>query len=149
MEDRAVEEIKRHFDVVAEGLKDEIKLIAEGHILLNKKIDDLREDVVELRKENAEEHALLNKRIDDLRKENAEEHALLNKRIDDLRKENAEEHALLNKRIDDLRKENAEEHREILSAIKFSYAELDHRIVALEEKFANIEKRVSRLESPR
>ncbi len=49
MEDRAVEEIKRHFDVVAESLKDEIKLIAEGYSLLNEKID-------ELRKENAEEH---------------------------------------------------------------------------------------------
>ena len=59
MEDRAIEEIKRHFDVVAESLKDEIKLIAEGHILLNKKIDDLGEGVDDLRKENAEEHALL------------------------------------------------------------------------------------------
>ena len=49
MEDRAVEEIKRHFDVVAESLKDEIELIAEGYIALNKKMD-------ELRKENAEEH---------------------------------------------------------------------------------------------
>jgi len=56
VEDRAVEEIKRHFDVVAESLKDEIKLIAEGHILLNKKIDDLGEGVDDLRKENAEEH---------------------------------------------------------------------------------------------
>ncbi len=149
MEDRAVEEIKRHFDVVAESLKDEIKLIAEGHVLLNKTIGDLREDIDELRKENAQEHAILNRRIDDLRKENAEEHALLNRRIDDLRKENAEEHAMLNQRIDDLRRENAEEHREILSAIKFSYAELDHRIVALEDKFADIEKRITRLESLR
>jgi len=130
VEDRAVEEIKRHFDVVAESLKDDIKLVAEGHVLLNKTIGNLREDV------------------DEFRKENAEEHAILNKRIDELRKENAEEHAILNKRIDDLRKENAEEHREILSAIKFSYAELDHRIVALEDKFADIDKRVSRLESP-
>ena len=130
MEDRAVEEIKRHFDVVAESLKDEIKLIAEGHVLLNKTIGNLREDV------------------DEFRKENAEEHALINKRIDEFRKENTEEHAILNKRIDELRKENAEEHREILSAIKFSYVELDHRIVVLEEKFANVDKRVSRLESP-
>jgi len=87
-------------------------LIAEGHVLLNKTIGNLREDV------------------------------------DEFRKENAEEHAILNNRIDEFRKENTEEHGEILSAIKFSYAELDHRIVALEEKFASIEKRVSRLESP-
>ena len=69
MEDRAVEEIKRHFDVVAESLKDEIKLIAEGHVLLNKTIGDLREDVDEFRKENAEEHAILKKKIDDVRKD--------------------------------------------------------------------------------
>jgi hypothetical protein len=37
VEDRAVEEIKRHFDVVAESLKDEIKLIVEGYNLLNEK----------------------------------------------------------------------------------------------------------------
>jgi len=106
VEDKIAEEIKRHFDVVAEDLKDEIKLVAEGYSLLSEKIDGLRE-------------------------------------------ENAEEHATLNKRIDGLRKENAEEHQEILSAVKFSYAELDHRIVALEEKFANIEKRMSRLETIR
>ena len=87
VEDRAVEEIKRHFDVVAESLKDEIKLIAEGHILLNKKIDDLGEGVDDLRKENAEEHALINKRIDDFRKENAEDHAVLKKKIDDVRRD--------------------------------------------------------------
>ena len=148
MEDRAVEEIKRHFDVVAESLKDEIKLIAEGHVLLNKKIDDLREDVDEFRKENTEEHTILNKRIDELRKENTEEHTILNERIDELRKENEEGHAVLSNRIDEFRKENAEEHGEILSAIKFSYAELDRRIVVLEDRFADIEKRVSRLESP-
>lgn len=106
MEDKIAEEIKRHFDVVAEDLKDEIKLVAEGYSLLSEKIDGLRE-------------------------------------------ENAEEHAILNKRIDGLREENAKEHQEILSAIKFSYAELDHRIVALEDKFTNIEKRVSRLETVR
>jgi len=105
VEDRAVEEIKRHFDVVAESLKADIKLIAEGHVLLNKKIDDLGEGVDDLRKENAEEHALINKRIDEFRKENAEEHALINKRIDEFRKENAEEHAILNKRIDEFGKD--------------------------------------------
>jgi len=88
VEDKTAEEIKRHFDVVAESLKDEIKLVAEGHSILDRKIDEFR-------------------------------------------------------------KENAEEHREILSAIKFSYAELDHRIVTLENKFTDVEKRVSRLEALR
>ena len=88
MEDKIAEEIKGYFDVVAEDLKDEIKLVAERYSLLNEKIDELR-------------------------------------------------------------KENTEGHQEILSAVKLSYAELDHRIVALEEKFTDIEKRVSHLETVR
>jgi len=113
VEDKTAEEIKRHFDVVAESLKDEIKLVAEGHSILDRKVDGL------------------------------------DRKVDKLRKENAEEHAGINTRIDALRKENAEEHREILSAIKFSYAELDHRIVTLENKFTDVEKRVNRLEALR
>jgi len=95
VEDKTAGEIKRHFDVVAESLKDEIKLVAEGHSILDRKMDGL------------------------------------------------------DRKVDKLRKENAEEHREILSAIKFSYAELNHRIVTLENKFTDVEKRVNRLEALR
>ncbi len=95
MEDKTAEEIKRHFDVVAESLKDEIKLVTEGHSILDRKMDGL------------------------------------------------------DRKVDKLCKENAEEHREILSAIKFSYAELNHRIVTLENKFTDVEKRVNRLEALR
>ena len=35
-------ETRRHFDVVAEGLHDQIKLIAEGHSALTESISDLR-----------------------------------------------------------------------------------------------------------
>lgn len=49
MQDKAVEAIKRHFDVVAESLGQDIKLIAEGHVILNGKLD-------EFRKENAKTH---------------------------------------------------------------------------------------------
>jgi len=102
VEDKTAEEIKRHFDVVAESLKDEIKLVAEGHSILDRKMDGLDKKV-----------------------------------------------GGLDKKVDKLRKENAEEHREILSAIKFSYAELNHRIVTLENKFIDVEKRVNRLEALR
>jgi len=102
VEDKTAEEIKRHFDVVAESLKDEIKLVAEGHSILDRKMDGL------------------------------------DRKVDGL-----------DRKVDKLRKENAEEHREILSAIKFSYAELNHRIVTLENKFTDVEKRVNRLEALR
>ena len=109
MEDKTAEEIKRHFDVVAESLKDEIKLVAEGHSILDRKMDGLDKKV-----------------------------GGLDKKMDGL-----------DRKVDKLRKENAEEHLEILSAIKFSYAELNHRIVTLENKFIDVEKRVNRLEALR
>ena len=51
MEDKQVEEIKRHFDVVVEGLRDEIKLVGEGHDIIRKEIQTLREEVKEEFKE--------------------------------------------------------------------------------------------------
>lgn len=82
------EETRRHFDVVAEGLRGEIRLVAEGHVGFGRQLQALRE-------------------------------------------------------------ENDSAHREILSAIKFSYAELDRRISRLESVTAHLETRLSRLESGR
>jgi len=56
MESSEREEIKRHFDVIAENLRDDIKGIAEGHGMLNRKLDTVQEDPNSLRKENAGEH---------------------------------------------------------------------------------------------
>jgi hypothetical protein len=42
MEDKQVEEIKRHFGVITESLKDEIKLVAEGHDLVREDIQTVR-----------------------------------------------------------------------------------------------------------
>ncbi len=55
MDKQAVEEIKQHFGVVAEGLESKIEIIAEGHALLRSEmkssIGDLRSEVGELRSE--------------------------------------------------------------------------------------------------
>ena len=88
MEDKQVEEIKRHFDVVVEGLRDEIKLVGEGHDIIRKEIQTFREEV-------------------------------------------------------------KEEFKEVKSAIKFSYADLDRRITFLENKYENIERRLRKLETSR
>lgn len=74
MESHEVEEIKRHFDVIAESLRGDIKAIAEGHSLLNEKLDILRE-------ENAGEHKELHKEIVSVRED-----------LNTLREENAKEH---------------------------------------------------------
>jgi len=47
MEGEWVEEIKRHFGVIAESLRDDIKLVAEGHDVLRHSIEDPREGVKE------------------------------------------------------------------------------------------------------
>jgi len=60
----------------------------------------------------------------------------------------AEGVANLNEKFDremtSLREENEQAHREILSAIKFSYAELDQRIRVLESGFQTLKVRMDR-----
>lgn len=83
-----MEEVKRHFDVVAEGLRGEIRQVAEGVALVNEGLD---------------------------------------------------------RQIH----ENETAHREILSAIRFSYAELDQRIRSVETEVAELKSRLTRLEADR
>jgi len=63
----------------------------------------------------------------------------------------AEGVANLNEKFDremtSLREENEQAHREILSAIKFSYAELDQRIRVLESGFQTLTGRIDRLDA--
>lgn len=88
--DQKFEESKRYFGVVAEGLRSEIRQVAEGVANVDEKLD---------------------------------------------------------REITALREENEQSHREILSAIKFSYAELDRRIRTLEEDFLMLKDRLDRLEA--
>jgi len=110
MESEVIEEIKRHFDVVAESLRGDIKVIAEGHTILNRKIDEFRD-------ENEKAHQEMRKEM---------------------------WHA-----VKGLSKENEKAHQEILSAIKFSYAELDRRLTILEDKYVNLNTRVKKIEISR
>jgi threonine aldolase len=54
MESSQVKEIKRHFDIVAEGLRDEIKTVAEGVVGLKEQFE---KEITEFRKENKEAHS--------------------------------------------------------------------------------------------
>lgn len=40
-----MEEVKRHFGVVANGLRSDIRLVAEGHAALDLKFDTMRQEV--------------------------------------------------------------------------------------------------------
>ncbi len=45
MEKDDIEEIKRHFGVIAEGLRNEIRHVAEGHEVIQQEIQEFREEV--------------------------------------------------------------------------------------------------------
>lgn len=44
MEEKQVEEIKRHFGVVAEALRGDIRQIAEGHSVIRHEIQEIRKE---------------------------------------------------------------------------------------------------------
>jgi len=90
-----IEQIKRHFNVVMESLREDIKTIAEGYNLLNEKLDTLRE-------ENEKEHKEIRREIISVWQE-----------LNTLREENEKEHRELHQKIDTLREENEKEHREL------------------------------------
>jgi len=136
MDSKVIEEIKRHFDVVVESLRSDIKLIAEGHIILNRKIDELHEENEKAHQQMREE---MWRAVRDLSRENEKAHQ-------QMREENEKAHQQLYQEINGLREENEKAHQEILSAIKFSYAELDRRLTILENKYINLENRLKKLE---
>jgi len=113
MESREVEEIKRHFDVVAESLRSDIKAVAEGHSVLNRKIDNLRKELSALREENAKEHKAM---MEWAEKEHQK-----------MREENQREH-------ERMMEENRKEHQEIISKLDLSYTDLHRRMSILENK---------------
>jgi len=88
MEKDEIEEIKRYFSVVAEGLKHKIHLIAESILNVDEKMERFRQEA-------------------------------------------------------------REEFKEVKSMIKFSFAELDHRITVLESEVMSLKSRLDRLETQR
>lgn len=70
-------EAKRHFGVLAEALKDDIRLLAEGHGILQNQMENTRKEIAEFRRDHEKSN------------------------------------------------------KDLLSAIKFSYSDLDHRLTSL------------------
>ena len=52
----------------------------------------------------------------------------------------------LNRRMDNFEKRNEEQHKDILAAVKFSYAELDKRITTLESEVKDLKLRMDKIE---
>ncbi|HTO77612.1 MAG TPA: hypothetical protein VMQ61_16180 [Thermoanaerobaculia bacterium] len=117
MDSETVEEIKRHFNVVAEGLRSE----TQG---LRSEVGELRSEVGELRSETQ-----------GLRSEVGEIRRHFNVVAEGLRSEMrtlAEGLEATNGRIDGILTRMAEEFRDMRAVIRLSFGELDKRIRVLE-----------------
>jgi uncharacterized protein involved in exopolysaccharide biosynthesis len=84
------EEIIQQFHVSTEGVRDEVKQVAEGVATANEKLDKIHKE---------------------------------------------------------LKTEIQETRQEVLAAVKFSYAELDKRLTALEQEFLDLKLRVEKIEN--
>ena len=122
------EETRRHFDGVAEGLRSDIRLLAEGHAALVEKVDhlDAKVDRLETKVDRLEI------RMDHL--ETRLDH--LETRMDGFEA-----------KLDDFIVETRTNFEEVRASIKFSYAELDRRITFLEAGFKELSARVASIES--
>jgi len=54
---------------------------------------------------------------------------------------------IFDRRIDELERKMDQNHQDVLAAIKFSYAELDKRIITLEFQMKQLDERLRRVES--
>ena len=135
MESREVEEIKRHFDVVAESLRSDIKAVADNLSVLNRKIDNLHEELIVLREENAKEHKAMMEWIE---KEHQKMREESEKRFKALMEWGEREHGKMMERNEEKHKlmmeENRKEHQEIISKLDLSYTDLHRRMSILENK---------------
>ena len=122
------EQTRRHFDVVAESLKSEIRVIAEGHGVLVEKIDGLgtRMDHLETKVDRLET------KVD-----------ALDARMDSL--ETKVDH--LETKLDGFIVVTRTNFDEVRAAIKFSYAELDRRVAHLESFVQDLSTRMQRIEA--
>ncbi len=150
------EQTRRHFDVVAESLKSDIRLLAEGHGVLVEKIDGLgtRMDSLETKVDHLETKVdSLETKVDHL--ETKVDH--LEVKVDNLEtkvdnlgtKVDHLETRMdgLETKLDGFIVETRTNFEEVRASIKFSYAELDRRLTFLESGFKDLSSRMATLEA--
>ena len=167
MDKQAVDEIKQHFGIVAEGLESKIELIAEGHALLRAEmkagIGGVKTEVGELRSEVnvvRSEVGGLTSEVGELRSEVnvvKSEVGGLRSEVGELRSEVnvvkcevgglRSEVGELRSDVGSFRTEVKQEFSDVRSMIKLSYAEIDTRIGNLERDLADLKARVESVEA--
>jgi len=127
------EEIVQQFHVSTEGIRDEVKQVAEGVAAVDEKIERTRQ---ELREE-----------IDNKTQPIAQAVISLQGQVSALQGQVTALDAKVDRTHQELKTEIQETRQEILAAVKFSYAELDKRLTSLEQEFLDLKARVIKIES--
>ena len=147
------EEIVRQFHIISEDVISHLKVVAEGVLSVDEKVErtrlELKSEIHEIRKENQE----IRVDVQEIRKENQEirgEVQEIRSDVQDIRKENQEIRSdvqEIRSEIQEIRIEVQETRKEILAAVKFSYAELDKRLTTLERDFLELKLRIEKVEN--
>ena len=120
------EEIVHQFHVSTEGIRDEVKQVAEGVDLIDKKVERTRQELKE--------------EIDNKTQPIAQGVMALDGKV-----------TALDSKVDgihlEIKNEIQETRQEVLAAVKFSYAELDKRLTTLENEFLDLKLRVEKIEN--
>jgi chromosome segregation ATPase len=130
------EEIVQQFHVSAEGIRDEVKQLAEGIDVVDKKVERTRQELKE--------------EIDNKTQPIAQAVVALNSKVAGLDNKVTVLHGkvtALDAKVDKSHLELKTEIREVLAAVKFSYAELDKRLTTLEQEFLDLKLRVEKIEN--
>jgi hypothetical protein len=106
------EDIKRHFDVVAENLRSEIRLVAEGNAMTAESLERLRGDVEAFRAETARELAAVRSET----------------------RQVAEGVVMNTESLERFRGETARNFADVRSEIRLSYSDIDNRLKAVERQ---------------
>ncbi len=134
------EEIVHQFHVSAEGLRDEVKLVAEGVAAVDEKIErtcqELKEEIVNKTQPIAQAVVALNGKVN-----------VLDGKVASLDNKVTALDAKVDRIHLELKTDIQETRQEILAAVKFSYAELDKRLTTLEQEFLDLKARVAKIES--
>lgn len=134
------EEIIHQFHVSAEGLRDEVKLVAEGVAAVDEKIErtcqELKEEIVNKTQPIAQAVVALNGKVN-----------VLDGKVASLDNKVTALDAKVDRIHLELKTDIQETRQEILAAVKFSYAELDKRLTTLEQEFLDLKARVAKIES--
>ncbi len=175
-EDRFEELMKRHMGVLAENFRKETRAIAEGTDMVyqelvrfrsetNERFDKLENRIthvdVKLSEKIDSVDKKLSEKIDNVDKKLSEKidsvdkklskkidsvDKKLSKKIDNVDKKLSEKIDSNSKAIEVLSTKVDSNHKEVLAAIKFSYAELDTRITVMENRQKDFESRLIKLE---